>query len=258
MKTSAKRLFRLFSFIALAILICLLSSCGPDMGIFNENEQNGYEEYYKALGDVIGKYDNNKSVADISYDVEKSLFNETTVNQFKWANDEDKVQYKEYCYIVIPFKRDLKIDSIALYVSADRNYIGTGNVTFEFSLFYYRDSSEVPENIKLLSSDDTKMVEVDDGNGGTIEEEQEIEYDDRPRDISNCTTSITVTDTFESIIFNGFSQFSDGKEAYVHDNCIYAKSGSYIYIRVENNSGLNKATMTPCALSFINLIFRAL
>lgn len=258
MRTSARRIVRLFSFVATAILICFLVSCGADMGVFNEDEKNGYKDYYEALGDVVGKYDNNKEVADLSYDVEKSLFNDTTVNQLKWANDDDKVEYKEYCYIVIPFKRAVKIESMALYVGADRSVIGTGNVTFEFSAFYYRDSSEVPTKIKLLTSDDTEIVEVDDGNGGKTQQEVEIEYDDRPREISTCTASITVTDTFEGFMFSKFNQFEDGKGAYVYDNYLHVAKDSFLYIRVENNSGLNRETMTPCALSFMNLIIKAL
>ena len=249
---------RLFSLVATAILICFLVSCGADMGLFNEDEENGYKEYYDALDDVIGKYDDNKEVADLSYDVEKSLFNETTVNKLTWENDDDKVQYKEYVYIVIPFKRALKIDSIALYVGADREAVGTGNITFEFSAFYYRDSSEVPTNIKLLTSDDTKIVEVDDGNGGKTQKEEEIEYDDRPRENSNCTASITVTDTFQGFILNGFRQYDDGKGSYIENACLNVAEDSYLYIRIENNSGLNKATMKHCAFSFINLIIRAL
>ena len=253
MKTTfAKRFCRFNSFVVSVILISFLfSSCTADLGKFDMN--GNYEDYYEAFGDVSGLYDNNKSVAEKTYDFERSIFNDYTVN-LEWENEEDKVSYEEYCYIVIPFKEEMKIESIVLFVAKDSSVLN--NMRLEFSAFYFRDETERPTNIKLLTSDDTRIVEEDDGNGGTIEVEEEIQYDDPKKEDRNSFSIKLVNNSFDAFELNKFRQVNDGKEAYVSDNCLNVKDGSFLYIRCENNSGLNKDTMQPCSFSFINLLVR--
>jgi hypothetical protein len=213
-----------------------------------------YEEYYNSFGDVEGVYDDNRNAAKISYDFDKSIFNDSIVNYLKWEKEEYKVQYKEYCYIIIPFKETMKIESLALYVA--KNPSVEKNMNLEFSAFYFRDESELPQNIKLLTSDDTRIVEKDDGNGGTIEVEEEIEYDDPQKENRTCYSNKVVNNSFEGFMLERFSQKNDGKDSYVSDNCLNVKKGSFLYIRCENNSGLNRDTMSPCSFSFMNLLVR--
>ena len=253
MKTTfAKRVCRFTSLIYSFMLIGFLISCSADLGKFDMN--GNFVEYYETFGDVSGIYDDNKSVAKINYDFKKSIFNDYIAEKLKWENEEDKVLYKEYCYIVIPFKQEMKIESLALYVSKDSSV--EKNINLEFSAFYFRDESEVPQNIKLLSSDDTRIVEKDDGNGGTIEVEEEIEYDDPQKENRNCFSNIVVNKSFDGFMLERFSQINDGKGSYVSDNCLNVKEGSFLYLRCENNSGLNRDRLTPCAFSFMNLLVR--
>ena len=213
-----------------------------------------YEDYYEAFGDVIGIYDDNKVASKVNYDFSKSIFNDYIVKNLKWKSEEDKVLYKEYCYIVIQFKQEMKIDSLALYVAKDSSV--SKNVNLEFSAFYFEDESQTPQNIKLLSSDDVRIVSKDDGNGGTIEVTEEIEYDDPKKENRNGFSNKVVSNSFDGFIIERFSQINDGRESYVSDNCLVVKSGSLLYIRCENNSGLNKNSLNPCSFSFMNLLVR--
>jgi hypothetical protein len=213
-----------------------------------------YEDYYEAFGDVIGIYDVDKVVTKVNYDFNKSIFNDYIVNNLKWEKEEDKVLYKEYCYIVIQFRQEMKIESIALYVAKDSSV--SKNMNLEFSAFYFEDESLAPQNIKLLSSDDVRIVSEDDGNGGTIEVTEEIEYDDPKKENRNCFSNKVVSNSFDGFILERFSQINDGRESYVSDNCLVVKAGSLLYIRCENNSGLNKGSLDPCSFSFMNLLVR--
>ena len=249
-----KGIVRFISTVVSVILISFLISCSADLGKFEK--MDSYEDYYEAFGDVLGIYDDNKVAEEKSYNVKKSLFNEKIVNDLTWENDDDKVLFLEYCYIVIPFKAELKIESLALFARRD-NGTSEENVMLEFSAFYYKDSSLVPTNIKLLTSDDTHIVEKDDGNGNTIEVEEEIEYDDPKKEDRISSAYLRATNSFDGFILENFRQTGEG-ENYVKDNCLCVEDGSFLYIRIENNSGLNKETMKPCAFSFLNLLVRAI
>ena len=250
-KTLLKR--SIFLFVAV-ILISFLVSCTADLGKFSE--EGGYQEFLDALDDVVGKYDDNKTVAELSYDVEESITNDTIMEKLEWPDDSDKVEYKEYCYIVIPFKSALKIESIALYVAKERDPDDLNGINVEFSCFYFENESDAPTNIKLLTSDDTRIVEQDDGNGGTVEVEEEIQYDDPPIESSLTGATLYVTDDFNGFILDNFAQAV--AVDYIDDGYLLVDDGGLLYIRIENNSGLNKATMKPCKFSFMNLLIRAI
>ena len=234
------------------MFIAILCSCSVDLGEFDMRDD--YKEYYESFGDIKGLYDESQVVKENVYDFEKSIFNDTIVEKLKWENDSDKVEYLEYCYIVIPFLKDMKIESIALYVAKDS---ALGEVrSLEFSAFYFEGSSSLPLNIKLLTSPDTKIVEEDDGEGNIIEKEVEIEYDDPSKDLRCSYAKINVTNNFDGFILEKFKQVEGA--SYVKDKCLEVKAGSFLYIRCENNSGLNRDTLTPQAFSFMNLLVRSI
>ena len=89
--------------------------------------------------------------------------------------------------------------------------------------------------------------------------EEPIVYDDLDSSLSVASTSYQVTNVWEDgIILKEFRQTINYGESYVSDNCLCVKPGSYLYIRVENNSGLNKNILQSCAISFMNLMIRAI
>jgi len=219
----------------------ILSSCSPSLGVFDKEGSFGMDDYYASFDDIIGLYDAGASQMQLNeYDIEDSITNEYTMEFLDWEDGAEMVEFQQYVYIVIPFKRDLKIEELALYVQSDPN--GASNVNLEFSLFYFKDKSSCP------SREDLKVY---------IDPDIVVEYDDPKKDDRITYSNMTVNHEFDSVGFGNFHQTLDIGESYVSDNCLLAKNGSYLYIRVENNSALNR-DMTPVKISFINLLVRAI
>ena len=84
---------KLSTMLALAAMACL-SACAVDLGEFEKGD--GYKSLYDSLGDVDALYDGGKE----TYDVEESLFNAKTVQEFKWEKEEYEVKQHQYLYII--------------------------------------------------------------------------------------------------------------------------------------------------------------
>ena len=236
MKINKKAPVRLMT-LALALVLGFSLTACVDLGVFNADDE--YQSYYDAFGAIEGIYDGGEH----NYDVERSLFNGYTVEHLDWENDDDKVAYEEYVYIVIPFNTDLKIESLALYVN------GSVAVDVEISAFYFENASAAPSNIKYRSSPETEIVKVTE-DGKEVEKEVEIEYDDPPKDVRIATAVCYVSSKWNSFMLEKFSQsgFNDG---YLHTS-----DDGLLYLRIENNSGFNK-DMLSCSFRFIDLLIRA-
>jgi len=231
-----KKFVHLFSIVLILALIVLSTGCAVDLGTFSED--NNYKDYYESFGDVVGMFDG----GELSYDVEDSLFNKKTVEELTWEDDEDEVQSKEYVYIVIPFEKAMKLESIALYVKS------TNDCILYISAFYFLNEDVTPKKIKYLSSPDTEIIYVDDQ-----PVEVEIEYDDplMADRISSATVNL-VKDKWGSFILEDF------KQAGYEDDCLHTGENGLLYIRIENNSGKNVSTLPACEVSFINMLVRKL
>ena len=228
------------------MLIVFLSSCNPSLGKFDK-EEGGFEDYYNSIGDIIGKYEAPKDddqtqteFKSVTYDLEDSITNEYIMEYLKWKDDTKKVDFRQYVYIVIPFTSDLKIEELALYVCTNASYDKNANRTLEISAFYYPSESDCPEDGDLLKMSDGEKA-----------------YTDPPNYYSIAKASINVTSSFDSFVLSGFHQTVGYGESYVVDSMLSVKKDSYLYLRIENNSALNKGTMTPIDISFINLLVRA-
>lgn len=225
---SAKK--RLLKMLAVLLLPLFASGCGPDLGVF---EKKGLSEYYDSFGEVEALYDGGSK----SYDVENSLYNKKTLDDFSWEKDEYKVEDQEYLYIIVPFKVELKIQAIVIC------FRSLTTVNLKLSCFYFQDDSSAPQKIKYLSSPDTEIVE---------EEEVEIEYDDPPVENAIMTGETTLkTGKWTSLVLDKFQQ------AEHDDNYLYTNDNGLLYIRVENNSGFNRDTMESFTFSFTNFMVRA-
>jgi len=208
----------------------LLSACGFDMGVFGDKDE--YKSYYETFGDlkgIVGKEE------DYSYDLKDSLFNSTTINKFSWEKDDYVVKEKPYVYLTLQVKKELKIEGIALYLKAP------AASSIVLSTYYFPTSSSAPKQDKIKYKDSPDEDEHGDP----------IQYDDPSKDLSICNATISAN-AGEWIDF-GLSSFH--QEGYT-DNYLHTAENSYIYVRIENNSGLNKE-MTSVSFSFINLIIRA-
>ena len=222
-----KRLLKMLSIFSLPLFI---SGCGPSLGVF---EGDDGENYYDSFGDVKGLYDGGSK----SYDIKKSLSNDTTINHFSWEKDEYKVETDPYLYLILPFEAQLKIQSIVLF------FYTTENVTVELSAFYFVNETFAPQKIKYLSSPDTEIVD---------DHEEEIEYDDPKKETSivNGTMSL-YKEEWNSFVFGSFNQ--DG----YNDGYLHTGIDGLLYLRIENNSGFNRDTMQSFSFTFINLFIRA-
>ena len=214
-----------------------ISGCGIDLGVFDENE-DGYKSLYESFGKVEGLYDGGSH----SYKIEDSLFNSKTVEEFKCEDEDDEVKKEEYLYLILPIKKQLKVESIVLFFYSEES------VSFDISTFYFVSEDYAPKKIKYRTSPDTEEVEDEEGH----KHEVPIEYDDPPvSDSMTYSTMSLIRQDWDSIVFGDFKQ-----EGY-NDGYLHAGEDSLVYIRIENNSGFNRDTMDSVSLRFINLMVRA-
>lgn len=213
-----------------------LNGCGIDLGVFDG--EDGYKSLYESFGKVEGLYDGGSH----SYKIEDSLFNSHTVEEFKCEDEDDEVVEEQYLYLILPFKKQLRVESIVLFFYSEES------VTFDISTFYFVSEDYAPKKIKYLTSPDTEEVEDEEGH----KQEVPIEYDDPAISLSMTHSTMSLEkQTWDNIVFGDFKQ-----EGY-NDGYLHAGEDSLLYIRIENNSGFNRDTMTPVSLRFINLMVRA-
>jgi hypothetical protein len=223
------------------VIIAGLSSCNPDLGKYDS--EDGLNDFLDDIDDLKGLYESKKNDNEFefksdTYDLEDSITNEYIMQYLACEDSSKQVPFKKFVYIVIPFKSDLKIESLSLYVKAN----STTEVKLSFSAFYFKDSGSCPDKDKLR-----KMNDADVGI-----------YSDPPKENSVASASLSVGNYYDGFVLSGFHQTVDIGESYVTENCLCVKKNSYLYLRVENNSALNKTTMQPVDISFINLLIRAL
>lgn len=241
-------------------MILMISSCTADLGKFSDSE-DGIEEFYDSVGDIKGKYDATDHMENIEYGLKESITNDAILasDPLNWEDGAKEVEYRQYVYIVIPFKRDLKIESVSLFVKLNPEETGYETKNLEFSAFYYKDSSSLPadDDLKLVSDPDTKKVTKKDEQGHDIEVEEEIEYADPKKENRIASAQMTVTGSFDGFVLENFRQM-DNTDSYVSDSCLLAEDGGYLYIRIENNSAINRLNMDLVSITFINLLIRAI
>ena len=214
-----------------------LSACGMNLGVFEK--EDGYESYYAAFGDVKGLYDG----GDHEYDINDSLFNSKTIEEFSW-DDGDEVEKEEYVYLILPFKEKLCIEDIAIYFYADID------ANIEISVFYFQSESSAPQDIRYLTSPDPEPEYDEEGN---IIDEGPYVYDDPDVETSVLNFPYSLrAEQWCSFVMEGFHQ-----EGY-DDKYLHTGEDGLLYLRIENNSGWNKDRLKHFSFSFINLIIRAI
>lgn len=226
-------------FLAPAIFALTLSSCAVSLGVF-DSKSDGYKSYYDSFGSVKCLYDGGQD----SYDVEDSLFNDTTMKSMGWEEEGDKVESREYLYLILPFKEALTVESISLCFKAE------AAATLEMSLFYFFGSANEPQKVRYLTSPEYEPIYDSEGNEIG---QQPIDYDDPPNDIAMIHGELAMQPSqWASVVFGDFKQ--PGYE----DNYLHTGSGGSLYFRVENNSGWNLDRLSAVEFTFINLLVRAI
>ena len=234
-----KSITRWFLTIVLCLMLTIsLTACGADMGEFNSEDED-YSKFYDSFKDIEGLYDGGSH----SYDIEDSLFNSYTVNNLGWEDEDDAVEYEEYVYIVIPFDADVVVDSFALYFKSEEN------VSVTISAYYFENETMKPNKIKYRSSPDTEIITVIE-DGQEVQKEVEIVYDDPDWNVRVADTTFQIPADWGSIMMEYF--FQPG----FYDGDLHAVKDSYLYLRIENNSGHHRE-MNNFEFTFINFIVRA-
>ena len=223
------------------LFLFLLTSCTADLGDFS-NDSDGYKNYYDSIDDIVGIYEEGSEFKEASYDVKNSITNDYIIDNLSWEKSEYEVASRQYAYIVIPFKRDLKIEELVLFLKTDTDTSAGAIGDLEISAFYFKNSDSRPDKSKLK-----KIGDADDS----------TDYSDPLKENRVASATLSVKRTFEDFGLYEFRQTVDIGESYIVDGCLQVKKDSYLYLRIENNSALNR-NMTPIDISFINLLVRAI
>ena len=239
-RTLLKKLLVCLFIAPFLVIIAGLTSCNPNLGKYDS--EDGLNDFLDDIDDLKGLYESKKDDDQFefksdTYDLEDSITNEYIMQYLACEDSSKQVPFKQFVYIIIPFTEDLKIDSLSLYVKANSKTA----VKLEFSAFYFKNSDSCPDTDKLRKMNDADGL-----------------YSDPVKENSVATASLSVGNYYDGFVLSGFHQTVDIGESYVTDNCLNVKKNSYLYLRVENNSALNKTTMKPVDISFINLLIRAL
>ena len=154
-RTLFKKLIRCLFIAPALVSITFLSSCNPDLGKYDSVD--GYEDFLDDIYDISAMYeiqdpaDQNKTEFTIvSFDLKDSITNEYIMQYLKCEDITKEVAFEKYVYIVIPFRENLKIESLALYVKANTSE----EVRLDFSAFYFKDFDSCPEMDKLKKMND--------------------------------------------------------------------------------------------------------
>ena len=236
--TFGKRIFRQIA-VGLSIVILFSLSACFDLGAFEDTP--GHKDYYDTFGEVEALFDGGSH----KYDVEDSLFNDYSVNELGWEDEDDKVDVEDYVYIVVPFECEKRVQSLALFVRAGKD------VTLTVNAFYFVNDTLAPKKIKYKTSPDTEIIIEKDENGNDVEREVPIEYDD-PSETESIAYSefSTVAGGWSSFMLQDFNQ-----EGYT-DGLLHTGQNGLLYIRINENSGQYPERET-CSFDFIDLLVRA-
>lgn len=209
-----KKLLSLFlALLTAATATVALSGC-DDLGAY-ENES----EYYSSFGaiNLIEGFSRDKN----EYSVEEYFYNKESRERFLVS--EDRSTYKgvpisDYVYMAIPVKRDMVLDSIALYMKSDVEQ------TVYLSVFI---TSRIPSEWQGIGDPDKETV-IEDG----VEVEKEIEYDD-PDHTSSVANAVVRLDgkKWGSFLIDEFATGGGSSKS------VKVSNGQYILIQFRNNSG---------------------
>ena len=236
------------AFCFMAALAVAMSGC-DDLGVYENTD-----EYYSAFGDDDGKIFLIDSEGINGYSVKDDFYNEESRENF--LTDENGVYHgavhSDYLYLAIPFRADIDMDSLALFMHSESDVSVYVNVFAVESTVW----DAIVENL-------TKVPEEGEPDGGTGEntEEETVHpaYDERIGEaaihLKNGKWSSFVLDSF---YVNGEVQKS-----------IEINNGQYILLQIINNVGVNEESgiyvdsgagleLQKAELTMTNLLIRAL
>ena len=214
---------KIIAFVAICITAILaVAVCGcEDLGAYNSTE-----DYYASFGDVIligGNAENGKT-----YPVEDYFYNEESRQDFLTGDDGayKGVEQSDYVYAAIPLSKDLKMDSLAMYLQAQ------DDVTLYINVYV---TDKIPTNWK-------KLDEADAENGASAESFEDILNDTEGgvQDYDDPDPQTRVGDIALYLKGGKWSSFTldSFKVDGLFEKSIQLKSGQYILLQIRNNSGV--------------------
>jgi len=262
MKALSKILL-LVAIINTILLTLVLSSCAPDLGdIFNADGEGGladaptemsysdmYKGYYKSFGDIVLL---DQECKDKKYDLEDSFWNEKTVTEFKWDDEDDAVPYEMYIYMAIEVKKDFDMEEFTLFFKLKE---GKPSNELVFHIFivdeYHFDDKEVcqaGEDPWDRDDETGKPLRSPDGTYSLREE-----YMDLKEQRAVSTASVQVyNNEFTSVTVDKWTVNKSGA------SYVSIKDGQYILIRFKNNTGFGSfEEMETCEFTMLNLMIKA-
>lgn len=216
--------------IVACVAICItailgIAVCGcDDLGAYED-----VEEYYSSFGDIV--FIGGAAGDGEGFPVKDFFYNEESKKDF--LEGEEGVPHSDYVYVAIPFKKDIQMDSLAMYMQA------TDNVTVYMNVYL------VEELPKRLDETDTSGKEP-----GYREPDSKSKIGEITVDLKAGKWNSFVLDYFK-----------DGEN---NEKSITVASGQYILLQIRNNSGVrelnteNGLRLDRAEITMTNLLVRAL
>ena len=229
---------KLTAFLAACITAILwIALCGcEDLGAYESTE-----DYYASFGEVVflgGTAKDGKS-----YSVKDYFYNEKSREDF--LTDENGVysgvEHSDYVYVAIPLNKDIKMDSLAMYLQAKEDVTLYVNV-------YITDT--IPKNWKKTEEIDAGGEESAKGSDEAFEyssveslaesTEGEAGEDEKTYDDPDPQTRVgEVAVYLKGGVWNSFTLNSFNVSGTL-EKSIHLKSGQYILLQIRNNSGVRE------------------
>ena len=229
---------KLTAFLAACITAILwIALCGcEDLGAYENTE-----EYYASFGDVV--FLGGAAKEGMAYSVEEYFYNDESRENF--LTDKNGVykgvEQSDYVYVAIPLNKDIKMDSLAMYLMA------RDDVTLYINVYI---TDTIPQNWKKTEEIDAGGEESAEGSdeafeyisdeslaeseeGGT--EEEVPEYDDPAWE----TRVGEITVYLKGGVWNSFTLDSFNVNN-TRQSSIQLGAGQFILLQIRNNSGVRE------------------
>jgi len=203
-------------------------------------------EYYKKYYETFGNIELTKQDCDTnSYEISKSFFNKQCVNETRnWDSSSDCVEYDEYVYLTLPFKKDVKIDSVSLYFKAQDLAEETSMLIY----FFIVDSFDPSDDFRTYDKWQLEFnKEADDRH--KIGDYKDLDINDAYKVINLAVNNYSWNSFTVGFLEKGSSENLQPYE--FHD-------GDKIVLMFKNNSGIGyDEGLSKIKISSTNLIVRA-
>jgi len=246
----------------LSLILFLLEGCfdlggfGKNKGAIDDAEISDhdfleyYKEYYETFDQVILV---KQDCSSNKYDISKSFFNKECVNNTRnWDSNSDCVEYNEYCYLAFKFKKDIKVDSISLYLKGK-------DLTEETNLDFYVFLVSSFDEGKNFRTYDKWYNELIINNSKEDSEKKSIadlilDFEDFDVSTADYHKKVSINNYGWNSFTLGFLEKGNSELSNAHE----FKNGDYFVLMFTNNMGIGyDDKLNKVKFSATNLIIRS-